>query len=753
MAVGIFVAVTLLFFAPHLFGGKHLWEDFTEQTFPFEAFAARNFMAGIVPFWNPFSFNGMPFLADIQNGFFYPGNMLMYILSGGKLSAWLLQFFVIVHYLVAMIGMWKLARALGIGSWGAVFSGIAYSLCGMMVVHMIHANVVEHLAWFPLITYLFYRGLTERSLRHALLAGLTLGVAMLVGHPQSALYIVLFLFALTIFVMVRDLRSGDDGARGSLARALAMAALPVAIGAGIFAVQLLPSQELAGLSERAEMSYAKSLDGELGTGQLLTFVVPKFFGTAGPGTEVSLPFWYRAERYYYWETAVYIGVVTLLLAAVGLASRRLGGLGWFLAGMSALGVAFALGDNFFVHPIIARLPLFDKFRIPTRMAIFASFGGALLAGVGLERVVRGREGEGRMVNGMLAVGGVIVLIGLLTVSGVLGGIMNAPKELIADVGPTGLTALLLGGIATLVAFLSMKGRIPATAAAALLLVAGITDVFLFGAGQNSSTDNPEQIYKANDAEFAAFKASSPDKLFRVKMREQGAMLMQRNQGPYSGIMLYEGYNPLLLQRRVPPAPTQEASFDLLNIAYDVRVDSTNGRASLMERTTRYPHARMLYDVKIATESTSAETMKGGSVDLGRTVVLEEDPGIRTDGSGTGKATITRYDADEIGVNVTTDKPGILLLSEIWYPCWDVTIDGAPAKLLRADYSLRGVAVPAGTHTVAMRFHSPAFAQGMWITLATLLLTLGGLVFTIVKHRRAGTAVSSGGVGSGGGTSA
>ena len=40
VAIGIFVAVTLLFFAPHLFGGKHLWEDFTEQTFPFEAFAA-----------------------------------------------------------------------------------------------------------------------------------------------------------------------------------------------------------------------------------------------------------------------------------------------------------------------------------------------------------------------------------------------------------------------------------------------------------------------------------------------------------------------------------------------------------------------------------------------------------------------------------------------------------------------------------------------------------------------------------------
>ena len=87
------------------------------------------------------------------------------------------------------------------------------------------------------------------------------------------------------------------------------------------------------------------------------------------------------------------------------------------------------------------------------------------------------------------------------------------------------------------------------------------------------------------------------------------------------------------------------------------------------------------------------------------------------------------------MSVTTDKPGILLMSEIWYPAWKVYVDGAPAELLVADYSLRGVAVPAGTHTVDFRFESGAFGTGVWITIITLVAALGGAVVTGMNVRK------------------
>ncbi len=738
-AIGIFVLVTLIFFWGHITGKAFLWEDFTEFTYPNEVFAARSFAAGILPHWNPYTFNGMPFLADLQIGFFYPGNLLMYMLSGGSLGVGLGQMFVIVHYLIAMIGMWKLARWFGIGSIGAIFAGISYALSGMMVVHMIHPNMIHHLAWFPLITYLFHRGLTERSWLHSLLAGITLGVALLSGHPQSALYMVLFLFALTVFTLVRHVRAGrtvgETAAKRSPIMMLLVAALPVIIGVGIFAVQLLPSQELAGLSERAEMTYEKSLEGAVGPGQLLTLVVPKFFGVAGPEAQASVPFWYRPEPYYFWETAIYIGVVTLILAGIGLVAGRIGPLRWFLAVMGLLGLLYALGDSFFVHPLLGRLPLLSTFRIPTRMAIYLAFGGAILAGAGLDRLMRGGDNEARARMAALVVGGVVVLVGLLTVSGALASAFNAPEQLAAAIRSSGIVALLVGGATLAVSLLALKERLAPLPAGAILLVLGVVDLFAFGYGQNNAKDNPQTIYSGNDQQFAAYKAEAPAKLYRVKMRDDRGMLMQRNQGQFSGIMLYEGYNPLLLKRRVPPGPTIDKRLDLLNIAYEVKVDSLSGSAALVERPSRYPHARMLYDVRrVANDQEAESVMTSGQVDFGKTVVLQDDPGIALNGAGTGQASVTRYDADAIDVAVTTDKPGVLLLSEIWYPAWEVSIDGTPAALLRADFSLRGVAVPAGKHTVSMRFHSSAFATGLWVTIATTVASLVGVVLLAIRAR-------------------
>ena len=213
------------------------------------------------------------------------------------------------------------------------------------------------------------------------------------------------------------------------------------------------------------------------------------------------------------------------------------------------------------------------------------------------------------------------------------------------------------------------------------------------------------------------------------------MMMPRNAGPYADIMLYEGYNALRLQRRVPPVGQIERAFDLLNIRYDVRVDSATGGAAFVERPTAFAHARMIYDVRLVDSARAHAMLAAGELDLARSAVVEDDPGIAFDPAGKGDATITRYDAREIEVKVNTDRPGLLLLSEIWYPAWQVTIDGAPAKLLRANHSLRGIAVPAGSHTVALHFESSAFRTGTWVTIASLLVGAVGVAIMGMRLKR------------------
>ena len=98
-------AITVVVFWPFLAGHAFLWNDFAEYTYPNQVFAARSVAQGVMPWWNPFVLNGMPFIADPQTGFFYPINQLMYRLANGMLTATLLQSVVVLHYFVAMIGM------------------------------------------------------------------------------------------------------------------------------------------------------------------------------------------------------------------------------------------------------------------------------------------------------------------------------------------------------------------------------------------------------------------------------------------------------------------------------------------------------------------------------------------------------------------------------------------------------------------------------------------------------------------------
>jgi len=65
---------------------------------------------------------------------------------------------------------------------------------------------------------------------------------------------------------------------------------------------------------------------------------------------------------------------------------------------------------------------------------------------------------------------------------------------------------------------------------------------------------------------------------------------------------------------------------------------------------------------------------------------------------------TRLISDEVDYDVNSQHGGLVVFSEIYYPGWTATIDGKPATIVRADYVLRAMYVPAGKHQIHMEFH-------------------------------------------------
>jgi len=81
------------------------------------------------------------------------------------------------------------------------------------------------------------------------------------------------------------------------------------------------------------------------------------------------------------------------------------------------------------------------------------------------------------------------------------------------------------------------------------------------------------------------------------------------------------------------------------------------------------------------------------------------------------------------------QPAYLFVSENYDPAWRATVDGTPARVLRAQYALMGVALPAGARSVELTFASRAYARGKVITLIVLLLALGTLGAGFARRRR------------------
>jgi hypothetical protein len=106
-------AFALFFFRDILLGKAFLWEDFLYYSYPVRSFAATSMAMGQFPLWNPYTFNGIPFLADIQTTVLYlPCTVLALAARNGSLHFAWLELVIVLHYVLAGTGMVALARYL-----------------------------------------------------------------------------------------------------------------------------------------------------------------------------------------------------------------------------------------------------------------------------------------------------------------------------------------------------------------------------------------------------------------------------------------------------------------------------------------------------------------------------------------------------------------------------------------------------------------------------------------------------------------
>jgi hypothetical protein len=94
-------------------------------------------------------------------------------------------------------------------------------------------------------------------------------------------------------------------------------------------------------------------------------------------------------------------------------------------------------------------------------------------------------------------------------------------------------------------------------------------------------------------------------------------------------------------------------------------------------------------------------------------------------------TVTRYEPELVELDAVLDRPGLVVLADVYYPGWSLTIDGEPAPIYRANRMMRGAAVKSGKHHLVYEYSPLSFRTGLVLSVAGLAsLTVLGVVFAV-----------------------
>ncbi|MGH7680572.1 MAG: YfhO family protein [Candidatus Eiseniibacteriota bacterium] len=721
----------------------------------------------VYPLWNPYHFLGMPSFGSLAFiPYAYPPDPLFGFLNKGlgfPDLTWLLA-----HYLLLGLAMVALLRSLGASAEAALFGGVTLALTPNLVAvgAFGHGSQIMTAAYLPLLILLFDRFARRGS--WLALAGFAFAAAfqLLRGHVQIVFYSWIALTGYALFLAVAAFRGGrrDEGWRTILGLAGGLG-----LGFGMSAFLYLPVHEYAGLSTRgggegggAGMAYATSWSFH--PREMLTFLIPSFFGFGGPTYWGSMPFT---------DYPNYMGIVPLALAAYA-AVRARGTLRAYLTVLIAVALLISFGKHFM--PLYAllydHLPFFNKFRVPVMILFLVQFATATLAALGLTMALwperTGRKGgdDGSL---WLRASVIAVVSGFaaLLVINIFGdsirehAIRSRPNFDMAHAR----AALDLATIDALKSgiFLSMglafiglarRGRIVASVAA--LLVVGVTAVDLWTVDrkiidpQVATTKEYDNSFRETP-EIAFLRTDSTQ--FRVfPLRWDDSRLAAFG---IASVLGYHPAKPRLYQGFVDTVGIQ--SFETLqffNVKYVLAegyfpagmpgvILRKDGDVKVYEVEGILPRAFVAHAIRrVRDDSVALAVIRTHGFDFHREALWSEPgepPPVAPPGEPDSVRTV-HYDFNEVDYVVSTSAPGLLVTVEEYDPDWVVTVDGKPSTIHRVNYLMRGVPLAPGIHRVHFAYAPRSLAAGIRISAASAIATLllaGFGMWSAVSRRRSG----------------
>lgn len=469
--------------------------DTMTYIYPYRSYAAQAIRQGSVPLWNPYLYLGVPFLANLQAAVFYPLNAIFYLLPTPEAMNWS----VVLHLFLAAYFTYLLARtALRVDRVSASMAGLVYAFGGFVGAQVGHLNQLNAAAWLPLLLVTAHLAWERRSSAWTIGSGLLIATQLLAGHAQESymtlvamgLYLAFAAGAAAVRARMGPAlqwRSWLRFTAAAAARAGLIFATAAALGAGLAAVQLLPTNELTAHSIRAGgMAYGEAVSFSLPPRELFVGLLPHFT-LAAPTSN---------------EYIGYVGVVALALAllAVLFRLRQPGTL--FFAGLAVLAFLLALGAHGPLYPrLFGIAPGLNLFRVPARWLMLNSLALAVLSGIGMSFLRDlGRRGWPDVAAGPWSrLGAASRLLAAITVLGPIAAWLGPLQRVAAGDQIAPLPANLLqlwGGVAAAAVTLAFAALAwaPSRWPTRLFAALALAELFVASRSLEYNNPNPREVY-------------------------------------------------------------------------------------------------------------------------------------------------------------------------------------------------------------------------------------------------------------------
>ena len=750
----ILLVFPFIFFLPGTRGDLMLGDgDAFVQFMPFWKWAAEQWSNWTAPFWSPHIFAGFPLMAEPQAGVFHPDKLLFLFLD--PLMA--LNVTVLIFYGLAGLFTYLLAREEDLTPEASLLGGIAFAYSGFLIGHQAITALFITAASFPVIFYVFRLTLRRADYLSVFWGMLAVLFVVLNGHPQFTFYALFFagFYALYLLFFVLKARPAR------VAFGKRVVAIYV-LGAGLAAFQLLPTLELMVRSVRDKVTYQDFVAVSFPPPTLLASLISTRLYHLFPNDGS--------------EAMVDVGLWVLLLAVAGFWLARRAAAFWiFLFAFSAL---LFVGNYTPLYHVMYWVPGYNLFRVASRNGIAVDFAVAMLAAWGLTAVQKQRPRRGWG----LAVLGAVPLLYYWTLYKPDQRIFDRLYKAVAETGaalpwtlatvrkfllPLFPELLLMCAGALVILFLlkRLSGGLLIGIVAVSLAITHFWEyrnwIFAAPAAEVQASLQPQQLLES----LPHLKDPLPSRIVfggaanwisflqkdRATWRKAYVGIGGVDVNMLHGVSSISGYTPLIekdfarLAGNMHMSGTiNEAKFfsspaiDLLNVEYVVTASSdlsyppeTFSRLEIWKKTdqfTVYRNPRALgffwpvQTLMNASEDEFWQQMAQPSVDFSKTAVLVEskEPGLVSKTFGDVSRLKGAVEGpNRIVLDVEAREPAFLASSHPLYPGWRATVDGNRTDINRINGIFCGIAIPAGSHRVVLRFVPTTFWLGLFLSLLSL----------------------------------